>query len=130
MEEISVNQSLISLPSPDRGDDMAKDDYFVVMYQLLKILYDKLKQGKSITDEEFDQLSYKLNETYWNYILINMVNERLISGVQPISTLNGENIKTHNVQITPTGIEYLFSSSMMERVKNTLKDIKGIVPGM
>ncbi|BAN07788.1 hypothetical protein LVISKB_2153 [Levilactobacillus brevis KB290] len=130
MEEVSGNQSLISLPSPDRGDDMAKDDYFVVMYQLLKILYDKLKQGKSITDEEFDQLSYKLNETYWNYILINMVNEGLISGVQPISTLNGENIKTHNVQITPTGIEYLFSSSMMERVKNTLKDIKGIVPGM
>jgi hypothetical protein len=130
MEEISVNQSLISLPSPDRGDDMAKDDYFVVMYQLLKILYDKLKQGKSITDEEFNQLSYKLNENYWNYILINMANEGFISGVQPVSTLNGENIKTHNVQITPAGIEYLFSNSMMERVKNTLKDIKGIVPGM
>lgn len=130
MEEISVNQSLISLPSPDRGDDMAKDDYFVVMYQLLKNLYDKLKQGKSITDEEFNQLSYKLNENYWNYILINMANEGFISGVQPVSTLNGENIKTHNVQITPAGIEYLFSNSMMERVKNTLKDIKGIVPGM
>ncbi|MCT3574095.1 hypothetical protein EFS06_05095 [Levilactobacillus brevis] len=130
MEEISGNQSLISLPSPDRGDDMAKDDYFVVMYQLLKILYDKLKQGKSITDEEFNQLSYKLNENYWNYILINMANEGFISGVQPVSTLNGENIKTHNVQITPAGIEYLFSNSMMERVKNTLKDIKGIVPGM
>ncbi|WP_260253972.1 YjcQ family protein [Levilactobacillus brevis] len=109
---------------------MAKDDYFVVMYQLLKILYDKLKQGKSITDEEFNQLSYKLNENYWNYILINMANEGFISGVQPVSTLNGENIKTHNVQITPAGIEYLFSNSMMERVKNTLKDIKGIVPGM
>ena len=95
MEEISVNQSLISLPSPDRGDDMAKDDYFVVMYQLLKNLYDKLKQGKSITDEEFNQLSYKLNENYWNYILINMANEGFISGVQPVSILNGENIKTH-----------------------------------
>lgn len=130
MEEVSGNQSLISLPSPDRGDDMAKDDYFVVMYQLLKILYDKLKQGKSITDEEFCQLSYKLNETYWNYILINMTSEGFISGVQSISTLDGESVKIHNVKITPTGIEYLFSNSMMERVKNTLKDIKGIVPGM
>ena len=109
---------------------MAKDDYFVIMYQLLKILYDKLKQGTSITDEEFNQLSYKINETYWNYILINMTNEGFISGVQSISTLDGESVKAHNVQITPTGIEYLFSNSMMERVKNALKDIKGIIPGM
>lgn len=108
---------------------MAKDDYFVIMYQLLKILYDKLKQGKSVTDEEFCQLSYKLNETYWNYILINMTSEGFISGVQSISTLDGESVKIHNVKITPTGIEYLFSNSMMERVKNTLKDIKEIVPG-
>ncbi|NLR08673.1 MULTISPECIES: YjcQ family protein [Lactobacillaceae] len=109
---------------------MAKDDYFVIMYQLLKILYDKLKQGKSITDDEFNMLSDKLNETYWHYILINMANEGFISGVQSISTLNGEDIKTHNVKITPAGIEYLFSNSMMERVKNTLKDIKGIIPGI
>ncbi|CAM3126262.1 YjcQ family protein [Lactobacillus bombicola] len=51
-----------------------------------------------------------------------------IVGIKFINTLGGKSIKYDNVQITPKGIEYLFSNSMMERVKNTLKDIKGTIP--
>lgn len=109
---------------------MAKDDYFVIMYMLLRRLYDYLKKGKFISDEEMNELAGHYNETYWRYILLNMQSSGFIEGVSEVQTLTGHSIKCHNVQITPTGIEYLFSNSMMERVKNALKDIKGIVPGV
>lgn len=111
---------------------MAKDDYFVVMYQILKMLYEALKNGHQVTDEEFSNQLLGLNEQYWNYIIRSMNDEGFITGVFQIRAAIGTDnagVKFHNVQITPQGIEYLFSNGMMERVKNTLKDIKGIVPG-
>lgn len=109
---------------------MAKDDYFVIMYMLLKRLYDYLKQGKTITNQELDEIGSQYNQQYWAYILLNMSGQGYITGITPIKALGGTGIKYNNVQITPVGIEYLFSNSMMERVKRTLKDIKGIIPGM
>ena len=109
---------------------MAKDDYFVIMYLLLKQLYSLLKQGQSITNDQLEQLGSQYNAKYWQYILMNMTKEGYITGVTKVTTLSGETLKYQNVQITPAGIEYLFSNSMMERVKNTLKDIKDIIPGV
>lgn len=109
---------------------MAKDDYFVIMYMLLKLLYDYLKQGKQISIEELNEIVSKYNDQYRNYILTNMTNDGYIVGIHFINTLSGQSIKYGNVQITPKGIKYLFSNSMMEHVKNRLKDIKGIIPGI
>ncbi|WEV39273.1 YjcQ family protein [Lactobacillus sp. ESL0680] len=109
---------------------MAKDDYFVIMYMLLKRLYDYLKQGKFISNQELEEIGSQYNQQYWAYILFNMSDQGYITGIIPIKALGGTGIKYDNVQITPAGIEYLFSNSMMERVKRTLKDIKGIIPGM
>lgn len=113
---------------------MAKDDYFVVMYQLLKVLYEALKRGEQISDEVFGEQLITLNEKYWNFIVQNMADDGYITGVftvhPTIGNPNGTGLKYHNVTITPQGIEFLFSNSMMERVKNALKDIKGIIPGM
>lgn len=108
---------------------MAKDDYFVIMYMLLKHMYSLLKQGKVISNEELQELGYNYNQTYWEYILFNMSNEGYITGVTEVKALSGSTLRYGNVQITPAGIEYLFSNSMMERVKNTLKDFKNMIPG-
>ncbi|WP_334328433.1 YjcQ family protein [Companilactobacillus sp. HBUAS59699] len=109
---------------------MAKDDYFVIMYMLLKRLYSLLKNGKVISEEELNELGSQYNQQYWNYILLNLTENEYITGVTPIKAWGGSGMKIiGDVQITPKGIEYLFSNSMMERVKNTLKDIKGIIPG-
>ncbi|WDF83626.1 YjcQ family protein [Lacticaseibacillus pabuli] len=113
---------------------MAKDDYFVVIYQLLRVLYNALKSGKQLTDEEFEGQLVTLNERYWNYIVQNMADDGYITGVfkvhPAIAIGETSGVKYHNVAITPKGIEYLFSNNMKERVKNTLKDIKEIIPGM
>lgn len=109
---------------------MAKDDYFVIMYMLLKRLYSLLKKGEVISEQELNELGSPYNKQYWDYILLNLAENGYITGVDKIKAWGGEGIKiTSDVQITPAGIEYLFSNSMMERVKNTLKDIKGMIPG-
>ncbi|KRL95564.1 YjcQ family protein [Levilactobacillus hammesii] len=108
---------------------MAKDDYFVIMYLFLKRLYALLKSGKTITNDEIDEFGQSYNQDYWEYILINLAKEGYIEGAVEAKTLGGGSVAYKDVKITPSGIEYLFSNSMMERVKNTLKDIKGIVPG-
>ncbi|WP_127849713.1 YjcQ family protein [Lacticaseibacillus hulanensis] len=113
---------------------MAKDDYFVVMYKILRVLYDALKTGQPVTDEDFGNLFLALNEQYWNFIVQNMSDDGYITGVYKvkptISIGETSGIKYHNVKITTKGIEYLFSNSMMERVKNALEDIKSLMPGM
>jgi len=109
---------------------MAKDDYFVIMYLFLKRLYALLKSGKMITNDEIDEFGQAYNQDYWEYILLNLSKEGYIEGVFETKVLGGGNVACKDVKITPSGIEYLFSNSMMERVKNTLKDIKGIIPGM
>lgn len=72
---------------------MAKDDYFVIVYQVLKYLYECLKDGKT---PDKDKLSYNrlgINKNYWDYIIANMVLDDLIVGLWEIS---------------PKGIGYIF----------------------
>ena len=82
---------------------MAKDDYFVITYKLLKILYEALKHGKFITADELNELSSSINHEYWIYILATLSECGYISGVEIINTLTGKDIKVINIQITPKG---------------------------
>lgn len=99
---------------------MAQDDYFVVAYKLLKLLYEALKQGQTLSKKELDVLSSTLNNEYWIYILSNLYKEGYISGVTPINTLTGSSIKITSLQITPKGIQYLHDNSTFQQVKEML----------
>jgi len=103
---------------------MAKDDYFVIAYKLLTILYVSLKNGKTISNDQLKKLSEGIPFEYWEYILKTLSEEGYIVGVVPISSLSGESIKINNIQITPKGIEYLQDNSKMQKVKDFLKETR------
>lgn len=113
---------------------MAKDDYHVIVYQILAYLYQCLKNGR---DADVCILQYNSpligakSAKYWNYIIVNMYEYGLITGVQ-FTELDGVYgkipIDMTGCQITPTGIEYLCDNSFMEKAKKFLKDIKEITP--
>lgn len=103
---------------------MAKDDYFVIAYKLLTILYVSLKNGKTISNDQLKKLSEGIPFEYWKYILKSLSEEGYIVGVVPISSLSGESIKINNIQITPKGIEYLQDNSKMQKVKDFLKETR------
>ena len=62
---------------------MAKDDYHVIVYQILSYLYQCLKKGEPI---DGDKLNYgsellRINRSYWAYVIYNMHRMGLIEGI-------------------------------------------------
>lgn len=78
---------------------MAQDDYFVIAYKLLKLLYEALKQGQTLSESELDEISSTLNNEYWIYILSSLYKEGYIIGVTPINTLTGSSVKITSLQL-------------------------------
>lgn len=113
---------------------MARDDYFVVVYKILKYLYECLKSGERadihniITAE-----TYGVNESYFDYIISELLEEGYIKGVSMINIMGkaAPVVKiTPNIAIKPKGIEYLQDNSAIAKAKTFLKEIKETVPGL
>lgn len=54
---------------------MAQNDYFVIVYRVLKYLYDCLKKGEKPEAEYLVASTYNIPENYWIYILLSLINE-------------------------------------------------------
>ncbi|UPQ86419.1 YjcQ family protein [Ignavigranum ruoffiae] len=110
---------------------MSKDDYFVIVYQLLKYLYDCLKKG---IQPDYDKLTasyFNIPESYWGYIIDSLLKEDFIQGPKGIPTKDGIIFNDFKgMMITPKGIQYLFDNTFLEKIKRTLKDVKDITPFM
>lgn len=112
---------------------MAKEDYQVIVYQILAYLYNCLKKGIDIdTDYLIAQGKlFSINEQYWRFILYNLYNDGLIEGITS-NKVWGEKYPLisdlENIGITPLGIQYLTDNSFMEKAKELLKDAKAIIP--
>lgn len=112
---------------------MSRDDYHVIVYYILKYLYECLKSGKT-PDESVIRLEYyptKIEETYLTYIFSNMYKQGYIDKIEIRETpvLGTRDVKKYisdvsNIEITPKGIEYLQENSLMQKAYNVVKDFK------
>lgn len=110
---------------------MAKDDYYVIVYKILAYLYDQLKKGKNIEESMIRSSGrmFSINDRYWEYIIINLYEERYISGILITKAYGGILIENlGDMMITPKGIDYLFENSMFEKAKKFLREAKEISP--
>ena len=112
---------------------MAKDDYFVIAYQILSYLYQCLKNGADIDERMLqpDSRMLKVNERYWTYILFNLSEDGYIDGVDFCFLDGGKTPYVAGISdcmITPKGIEYLCENSSIKKAFRYLKDIKESVP--
>lgn len=108
---------------------MAKDDYFVIVYQVLKYLYECLKNGKQPEPCYLRSSMYSIPESYWEYILSSLIHDRYIAGITVTKVKGGVVYgDLQDATITPKGIEYLFENSLLEKAKRTLKDTKEMIP--
>ena len=111
---------------------MAKDDYHVIVYQILSYLYNCLKHGQSpdplMLKADSDLL--RINDQYWYYVIENLLNDGYIVGITITKTWGKETIVDNldRCMITPKGIEYLCDNSFLNKAKELLKDVKAIVP--
>lgn len=105
---------------------MAKDDYFVIAYKVLKYLYECLKRGKepnmSILSADF----FSIKTSYWAYIMESLKNEEYLIGVVVV---DGVSVGIRpDITITPKGIQYLEENSLLQKAKETVKDIRDMLP--
>ena len=111
---------------------MAKDDYHVIVYQILAYLYVQLKTGEPVNGDmiRHDSDYLGINIRYWQYIIENLLDGGLIKGPVVSKTWANERKVSglSNTEITPAGIEFLCDNSFMEKAKRFLKDVKAIVP--
>jgi hypothetical protein len=110
---------------------MAKDDYFVIAYKVLRHLYECLKKGARPSMEILDAAFFGIYASYWEYIIHNLHEGGYITGVIPytLPLHPGTHVKIMpDVNITPKGIEYLDENSMMKKVKGIIQDIREIMP--
>lgn len=61
---------------------MAKDDYHVIVYQILSYLYDCLKKGMDPDPKQISCRSefFSINERYWSYIMVSLLDYGFIEG--------------------------------------------------
>lgn len=112
---------------------MAKDDYFVIVYQILSYLYQRLKKGEEVDEKMLlhDSPLFRINKKYWAYIIYHLHESGFVEGASfvPLDGLDVPlAVKLQGMMITPDGIEYLCNNSNIEKAKAFLKDIKEILP--
>lgn len=111
---------------------MAKDDYYVIVYQILAYLYKRLKDGEPVEPEMLSPESplLRINQNYWVYIIENMKEQGFIKNVD-LTFAMGHVLVRYDLsrcQITPKGIEYLCENSTIKKAYKFLKEAKSIVP--
>lgn len=112
---------------------MARDDYHVIVYQILSYLYQRLKKGEQVDAKMIssDGPLFTVNKKYWSYIIYHLQESGFVEGIAfiPIDGLDlPYPAQMDECRITPDGIAYLCDNSFMEKAKAFLKDIKEIVP--
>ena len=110
---------------------MAKDDYYVIVYQILSYLYKCLKNGEKVDGNMISHESelFVINEKYWEYIMANMVEQGFIRGITIKKSPGQVYIsRLDHCEITPDGIDYLCDNSRIKRAYEFAKDILDILP--
>jgi hypothetical protein len=110
---------------------MAKDDYFVIAYKILRTL----KAAMKVNEFDAEQISAEtldIEIAYWRQIISILYESGYIKGIAvfPILGQTEPGVKVGNVRITEKGLEYIEENSLMRKAANALKGIKEIIPGM
>ena len=97
---------------------MAKDDYFVIVHYVLDYLYDCLKNDEVVNRSKLDYDFVGISCNYWCYIMKYLLDKGYVTGFETITVEQTIRIGfLKEIQITPEGIEYLFSNAMIQEAK-------------
>ena len=116
-----------SRPNCGRGD-MSKDDMHVVMYKILKYLYECLKQGKEARDDKYCAGRVGINEKYWTAIMLELIERDYVRGFKVARYDDSVSIIPAEPTITMLGVDFLLDNSMMKKAHDFIVDMKDFIP--
>ena len=107
---------------------MSKDDMHVVMYKILKYLYECLKQGKEARDDKYCAGRMGINEKYWTAIMLELIERDYVRGFKVARYDDSVSIIPAEPAITMLGVEFLLDNSMMKKAHDFIVDMKNFIP--
>ena len=110
---------------------MAKDDYFVIIYDILSYLYLCLKNGDKVEKARLYASTYGISESYWLYILESLLEQGYTKGYTITKfedKVGHSDLKT--IQITPVGIQYLFDDELLKKAGKELRALNSGAKGI
>lgn len=102
---------------------MAKDDMDVIIYKILRYLYDCMKAGKTPVLEDMccKCKLFNIPQSYWNQIIYELIKCGYVRGFMYRYTKDGLVITmTDSVAITIDGVHYLEENKRMKKVQKFL----------
>lgn len=100
---------------------MAKDDMEVIMYKILKYLYECMKKDvkPQLEDFSWDSKLFQIPQSYWCKIIMTLVEKGCIAGFKIIgNTKDAPTIQTDRpFEITFEGVQFLEENSRMQKAK-------------
>lgn len=105
-------------------------DTSTTIYQILKAIDVAYENNNFDFDTTFDLEKMKISERRLFLNLENLIEDGYIKGLILIPDLRNQySISISNPRLTTTGLLFLEENSAMKRAYNTLKEIKGWIPG-
>jgi len=110
---------------------MAKDDMRVIMYKILKYLYECMKHDKEaeLKDFAWESKLFSIPQSYWCEIIAELTKRGYIKGFRVIdSTKDSPQIQTDRpFKITLEGVNFLEENSGMQKAKETCEEALKVV---
>ncbi len=110
---------------------MEKDDYFRVVFCILKAAYEYKKAHMRFDEGEISPAVLGINEGYRDEILEEMLASGYVKGFKVKQYISGKVVTgLDSLDITEKGIEYLNENNNMKRLYSILKEARDWVPGI
>ena len=108
---------------------MPKDDYFRIVFEILKDLYVAKKKAEPVNLIKISADYLRIPQGYRDTILFEILEAGYVKGFRVKEYINGIQIMDlEDIDITPVGIEYLKENGMMKKVMEYLKTIGEFIP--
>lgn len=111
---------------------LAKNDYYVLVFQVLTYLYNCLKNDEQVDMSKLTPEYLAINKRYFEYIFDTLGDEGLIVGKGYYEDMVGKHLDPE-IMISPKGISFLHENTVLQKVRRGVKgitDIVGNIPGL
>lgn len=99
---------------------MTSADMEVIIYKLLKYVYECLKAGVEPNFDKAKEVSGVSNDVYWLSVVNEVVESGFVRGVEVKDCISGPVVEASHVEITLKGAQFLANDSGMVKVANAL----------
>lgn len=102
---------------------MAKNDMEVIMYKILRYLYECMKTGKppELTDIMWHCKLFDIPRAYWLAIMRELIAESYVDGLRFVGAKDMEQVlQVGDIRITKKGRNFLRDESVVSKIKPVL----------